>query len=132
MGLEHTFYDYVDGAGVSVIHEWLNSVPIEVKQKLNRRLAHLEGTKQGNWQRPLVDTLTYGSCDDLFEVRAKFKRRQYRILGHHGPGRGTPTLLWAFIKPGAQVPETECDSAQSIKATVESDPQKYREEHNYE
>ena len=131
MGLEHTFYDYVDDAGVNVIYAWLNSVPIEVKVRINNRLLHLEGTQQGNWTRPLVDTLTHGSCDGLFEVRSKFKRRQYRILGYHGPDRGNPTLLWAFIKTGAQVPETECASAQTIRTIIESGPLNYREEHNY-
>jgi hypothetical protein len=131
MGTEHTFYDYVDANGRNTIHAWLNSIPLPVKGKLNKWLLHLEGTPQGKWTRPLVETLTDRACDNLFEVRAKLGTQQYRILGCHGPGRGTPTLLWGFIKPGGPVPQTDCRSAQRIRALIESEPEQYREGHNY-
>lgn len=87
MGTEHTFYDYVDDAGENTIYAWFNTIPKAVKQKLNRWLLHLEGINQGSWSRPLVDTLSVGACDGLFEIRAKLRRQQYRILGYHGPVR---------------------------------------------
>jgi len=131
MGTEHTFYDYVNDAGENTIYAWLNSIPKGAKQKLNNRLLHLEGTKPGSWARPLVDTLTQRACDGLFEIRASVARLQYRILGYHGPGRGTPTLLWAFIKDGGPVPESDCSKAHEIRNIVEANPEKYREEHRY-
>ncbi|PKB78873.1 MAG: hypothetical protein BZY88_16250 [SAR202 cluster bacterium Io17-Chloro-G9] len=109
----------------------MNNVPIQTKQMFNNWLLHLEGINQGQWSRPLVDTLTDGPCGGLFEIRAKRSRRQYRILGCHGPGRGTPTLLWAFIKRDDRVSQSNCEAAQRIRDLIDSDPQKYRAEHDY-
>lgn len=60
MGSEHTFYDYVDGAGSNTIHAWLNTIPKGAKVKINKRLDHLEAMKQwrGRTKARLVDTLT--------------------------------------------------------------------------
>ena len=131
MGVEHTFYDYINESGVNTISDWLNSIPKSVKVKFNNWLGHLEGINQGSWKRPLVETLTEGECDGLFEVRAKLSRQQFRIIGYHGPGVGTPTLLWGFIKSGSRVSQADCRIAHNRRLIVESNPNKYRGEHNY-
>lgn len=129
MGSEYTFYDYLASGKVNPIRVWLDTIPIVVKEKLNRRLFHLEGTKQ--WVRPLVDTLTDGDCAGLFEIRASFSRKQYRILGCHGLGQGTPTLLHTFTKQGNRVPESECSEALMKRTEIEANPTERRVEHNY-
>ena len=131
MGAEHTFHDYVDDTGENSIHQWLNTIPKEVKEKFNNRLMYLEAIGQGQWGRPYYDTLTVGACNGLFELRASFGRQQYRILGYHVPNRKEPTLLWPFIKRGSVGPQADCDGAQTRRLTVESNLRKYRVEHDY-
>ena len=130
MESEVTFYDYVDASGSNIIHEWLDTLPVQVKVKLNNILVHLEATKVSNWTRPFVDTLT-DECQGLFELRAKRGRIQYRILGAHGPGRNMPTLLHGIIKGGDAVPPAECDETFSRKDLVNRSPFQRRVEHNY-
>ena len=134
MGSEFTFYDYVVDEK-NFIEEWLdNEVPEQVRAKFKNWLLHLEATKPGQWQRPLVDTLT-DDCAGFFEIRAKLAKNQYRILGCHGPGERKPTLLYGFMKPGNKVPQWACNEANLRKERVLSDDQKpdqYRKPHNYE
>lgn len=129
MGSDYTFYDYLDSGNVNSIRVWLDTIPLAVKVKLNKRLLHLEGTKQ--WVRPLVDTLTGGDCAGLFEIRASLSRIQYRILGCHGLGQGAPTLLHTFIKSGNRVPESECSQALMKRTEIEANPTGRRVEHDY-
>jgi hypothetical protein len=132
MGSEFTFYDYydtVDGVRVNVIHTWLETLPVEVRVKFKNWLLHLEGIPGGQWQRPLVDTLT-GTCAGLFEIRAKRSRIQYRILGSHRTGQ-IPILLHGFIKPGARVPPSECFEALNRLARVNSNAAQYAGIHDY-
>lgn len=132
MGTEFTFYDYKEGDD-NLIRSWMNSrdVPKGAKQKLNRRLLHLEALPKGEWKRPFVDTLT-GVCDGLFELRASLGGIQYRLLGHHGPGGKTPTLLHGFIKEDDKISERDCDIARARLERVYGDTDKSREIHRYD
>ena len=129
MGSEFTFYDYVDGT--NVIRPWLDDLPLAVKVKFEHALLHLEALGPGDWTRPQVDTLTDEDCAGLFEIRAKKSRHQYRILGCHGPGDRSPTLLHCFIKPGARVPPAECRVACRRRDQLLRNPSRHREEHVY-
>ena len=108
MGAEFTFYDYREGT--NLVHDWLNTLPIPVKAKLNKWLLYLEATALGQWKRPQVETLT-GACSGLFEVRASRGHIQYRLLGCHGPGDRGPTLLYGFIKTVRRVSKAHGDEA---------------------
>lgn len=130
MGSEFTFYDYRGDDGVNVIFEWLNGLRKGAKAKFTNRLLHLEGTPPGQWQRPLVETLT-DACADLFEIRVAVSHHQFRILGAHMGSSRTPTLLHGFTKPGDAVDPAECAEANARKANVLRDPAKYRVEHKY-
>ena len=130
MGSEFTFYDYVDASGVNVIHDWLETIPLQAKAKLTKWLLHLEETPKGQWTRPIVDTLT-DDCDGLFEVRAKHSGSHYRLLATHDIGDKTPTLFWGFQKNTKRVPPSECEQAFNIWAIVQADPQNRRVEHVY-
>ena len=115
MGAEFTFYDYREAT--NLVHDWLNTLPVPVKAKLNNRLLYLEALGPGQWNRPLVETLT-GTCSGLFEVRASRAHIQYRLLGCHGPGDRDPTLLYGFIKTGRRVLKADCDKALARKRLV--------------
>lgn len=129
MGSEFTFYDYVEGT--NLVHEWLNTLPVSVRVKLNNRLLHLEAVGPGEWRRSLVDTLT-GACKGLFEVRTSREGIQYRLLGCHGPGRREPTLLYGFIKPGKEVLRAHCHKALARKELVYASVGSHREQHRYD
>jgi phage-related protein len=126
MGSEFTFYDFVERT--NLIHDWLDTLPVPVKVKFNKRLLHLEALGPGQWRRPFVDHVREG----LFEIRASQNHIQYRLLGCHGPGDRRPTLLHGFIKPGRKVLDTDCTIALARMALVHADADSYREEHRYD
>jgi len=128
MGSEFTFCDFVDDSGNNVIHDWLQTIPKEAKQKFNKWLENLEATPPGMWKRPHVDTLS----DGLFEVRVRLGTQQYRILGAHTGVQRMPILLYCFIKPDRKVSEEDCDRAKLRLEQFSADPAKCMVEHNYE
>lgn len=129
MGSAFTFYDYVEGT--NLVHDWLNTLPVSVKVKLNKRLFHLEAVGPGEWRRSFVDTLT-GTCKGLFEVRTSKAHIQYRLLGCHGPGDRKPTLLYGCTKTDKKVPKSDCDRALARKERVYANAESYREQHRYD
>ena len=130
MGIEFTFFDYVDEDGVNTIKAWLNGPGRAARAKLNTWLSHLESTSPGQWKRPIVDTLT-GECVSLFEIRASIARQQYRILGFHGPGQREANLALGIIKPGKTVPIEDCREALSIKEIIEAQRAARRVRHDF-
>lgn len=132
MGAEFTFYDFVDGQGENAVYSWLQEIPKGAKQKFDSRMRHLEALPPGQWGTAsrLVDTLTDGACDGLFEIRVPLRRKQYRILGAHN-GR-EPTLLHCFVKRGAAVAQAHCERAHRNRELMEADPARHRVEHVYE
>ena len=129
MGAEFTFFDYKDDIGGS-LHEWFKAQPAKVRAKFTQRLSYLEATPPGQWTRPYVDTLDE-ECAGLFEVRVRVQGVQYRVLGCHGPGQCSPTLLHGFIKPNDEIDPAECGRAHRRKERVDADPDKFRELHRY-
>ncbi|MDA0768846.1 MAG: hypothetical protein O2821_01320 [Chloroflexi bacterium] len=137
MGSEVTFYDYVNSSGENEISQWLRDVggggkdSIRVKARFTNTLLHLEGDYPTNWKRPSVDSL-HGSCHGLFEIRHEISRIQYRLIGFHGPDKGTATLIFGAKEVGGNFePRDTCERAQGVRALVESEPVKYRREHDY-
>ncbi len=133
MGSEFTFYDFVDEQGENIVYAWLQQeIPRQAKEKFDSRMTLLEALPPGQWGTGsrLVDTLTDGMCDGLFEIRVAYRRKQYRILGKH---RGRqPTLLHCFVKPGAAVSQKDCAIAYNNREIMEADPARHRVEHVYE
>ena len=132
MGSEFTFYDFLDDSGNNVIHDWLQTIPKEVKEKLNKWLDNLEATPPGMWKRGLVDTLTDGPCAGLFEVRARLGTQQYRILGADTGVRRERILLRCFIKPDRRVAPAECQRAKDKLQQFFADPARHKAVHDYE
>ena len=130
MGVEFTFFDYVDEDGVNTISAWLDGPGRAARAKLNAWLSHLESTSPGQWKRPIVDTLT-GECVGLFEIRASIARQQYRILGFHGTGHREATLALGTIKSGKIVPIEDCWEALSVKEVVEAQTADRRVRHDF-
>ena len=132
MGSQFTFYDYVDGQGENVVYSWMSGIPKTAKGKFDARIRYLEATPPGQWGTGsrLVDTLTDEGCEDLFEIRVRYRRVQYRILGTHSGRR--PILLHCFVKPDSRVRIEECNRAKRKLDLATADPTRHRVEHVYE
>lgn len=131
MGNQFSFYDYVDEAGQNQIRAWFDSIGAKPKAKLNSRILYLAATPPGQWNRPLVDTLT-GECEGLFEIRAQVGRVQYRLLGFHGTGERQVTLVFGARERNDRFePLSACRQAQRRKAQVEQDPERHRRVHDF-
>ena len=132
MGSEFTFYDFIDASGKNVIHDWLQEIPKEVKEKFTKRLENLEATPPGMWTHRLVDTLTDGPCSGLFEVRVRSGTQQYRILGTDTGMQRRRILLHCFRKPDRGVAPAECQRAKTKMAQFFANSARHKVVHNYE
>ena len=137
MGSEVDFFDYINDSGENEISQWLSSVggsekvSKRVKGRFTTTLLHLAADRPTNWKRPYVDTLS-APCQGLFEIRHEIVRIQHRLIGFHGPDRGTATLIFGAKEIGGRFePRNTCEIAQRIRALVESNPTKYRRELGY-
>lgn len=78
-----------------------------------------------------MDTLG-DECQGLYEVRLEVRNVQYRLLGFHGPGQGTGTLVFGARETDDHfVPANACDQAREIMDKVIADPNKHRRKHDY-
>ncbi len=137
MGSAVTFFDYINDSDENEISQWFSSVggsekvSKKIKGRFENTLLHLEADYPTNWKRTYVDTLR-APCQGLFEIRHEINRIQYRLIGFHGPGRGTATLVFGAKEISDRFePRNTCEIAQQNKAFVESNPAKYRREHDY-
>ena len=137
MGSQYTFYDYINAQGENEILQWLHNVGgrgkngIKFRAAFTERLLGLEGTPQVDWSRPPAAVL-HGDCAGLYEVRKEIKNVQYRLIGFHGPGEATGTLVFGAREVNDKfVPSNTCQIAQEIKALVLSNPGVYRREHDW-
>ncbi len=87
MGVEHTFYDYIDadGSGDNVIKSWLNGEAKDAKANFIIMISQLEGSLPGGmedsvWKPPFVKPLT-GEWKGFIELRKKVNNIQYRLIG---------------------------------------------------
>ena len=125
-----TFRDYVD-RGTNVIHEWLHSCPVKVRQKINVRIIYLSTGVQPLGM-PNARLLHGSECEGLLELRIEFNHVQYRPIGYCGPSAQTVTLLLGAIEKNNRLPNGTCTRGRNRMANVESDPERYTCEHNFD
>lgn len=93
------FFDFVDGDGRNVIHEWLDglapSARKKVRQKLTARLDYLQATPV--FALPYTRMLV-GDCAGIFEIRFEVNNVQYRPLACYGPSGREVTILTGAIE----------------------------------
>jgi len=87
MGIEYTFYDYIDadGDGTNVIKSWLNGEARDAKAHFSEMIAHLKlspppRTQGSFWKRPYVGFMKR-EWDGFIELRKEAGNIQYRLLG---------------------------------------------------
>src|SRR5437764_11013646 len=74
-----TFMDWIqiNGGTRNVVHEWLNSLPIEDKQAINTRLTSM--SRMERW--PDTWASSYQGCPGILELRMNINDTPYRPLG---------------------------------------------------
>lgn len=80
---------YSNNGKVSAFNKWLKTIPKGAQMEINVRLRFLQ--TQQHWERPLAAKLK--GVKDIYEIRIKWQKTQYRPLGFFGPNSGDFTLL---------------------------------------
>lgn len=120
------FLDYYNQRGDNEIHDWLNSLPLPAKAKINARIFALQGFSIF----PEQYFSAYKRWPGLYELRVVYANVQYRPFGFYGPGRGQFTLLVGGIEKGS-VPKGLLERADDRRKTVEASPDRAKP-HNFD
>lgn len=115
-----TFLDYVDANGSNQIEAWLVSLPIGARRLVRAELLAILVVvgSEDMLGPPCFETL---QGTGMFEVKAKVRRDQYRILAWYGPRRRDVTFLAGARKKDYQyIPRTVFDVASRRLAEVRS------------
>jgi Phage derived protein Gp49-like (DUF891) len=102
---------------VSVIDEWLDEQPDDVRAHFDSDFKHLASVPVADWGLPKVTQLQ--GYDGILEFRVKLKKVRYRIGGFHGPQAGDVTLCsgWTHSE-SAKAQRRAMDLAAQRKAMV--------------
>jgi hypothetical protein len=131
MGVEFTFFDYVDESGENVIRAWLKQQGTKVEARFDGDIRTLEAFPPEQWRRPYVAKLK-GECAGLIEIRRRILRVQYRLLGFYGPNDREVTLVVGAIEKDRKwVPLTACETGLRRKYEVLVDPITHRRRHGF-
>ncbi len=135
MSFHVIIYDYVEDVGGgrvrNTIAEWMDSIGVRPKAKINAILKNLSETPQTEWHRSRAAEKLKGQ-GDLWEIKAFASDIQWRPIGFFGPDRGTFTLLVGAIEKDRRLlPPTVLATAQARKASVLADPKRHRRHHVY-
>ncbi len=103
-----TFFDFIAPRGENVIDAWLrNDIPAGARAEIEVQLLLLRAVPQ--LERPAAGDMKGRECRGLIEVRVRWRRQQFRLLGYYGPGRAQVTLLiGAREKDGNLEPREAC------------------------
>jgi phage-related protein len=116
---------YRDEQGDAPVLQWLEELEqSDLKGMLNcvNRIQQL-AVNGYELRRPLADFLR----DGIYELRAKHRRVQYRIL-YFFEGQNVAIVAHAIVKKGEAVPDVEIDRAIERRQLFVADP----ETHTYE
>lgn len=134
MGSQFTFYDYIDadGGGENVIKSWLNGKGKPVKAYFANYIPQLEASpppriKNSKWVFPGARYMTRDWAG-FIELRKKAAGREFRLICKM---HGRNVFLVAHgIHKGQNFPtDVSVTSAKQRMAQMESDPGRYRREH---
>jgi hypothetical protein len=117
-----TFYDFVDTRGVNLIREWLNSLPVKARAKINARMLFMRAMPK--WPEQYVSALT--GWPELVEFRVVYAGNQYRPLGFYGPKRREFTLVYGAIEKG-KLPKRVLETADENRKIILADTSRVRE-----
>jgi phage-related protein len=113
---------YRDADGRSPVVEWLRSLRDDDLAGFMNCLARLELLEASGHElrRPAADFLR----DGIYELRAKHKHVQYRLL-YFFHGRNIAVVAHGIIKRGSAVPNVDIDRAESRKRQFAASPARH-------
>ncbi len=115
-----TFYDYVDGDGANVFHDWLWSLSKKARAKINTRISDLERLPRADWgdyTGPLVGP----GWEGIFEMRFFVDRVRLRPLFCYGPTPESATILLGAVEVGGEIePRNAARTCQARKVEIGS------------
>lgn len=82
---------YKEHNGTIPFIKWLKDQPQALVEEFNDRLVYIEN--ELHWEPQYIKKLTGKKHKDLWEVRIKFEKQQYRMFFFLGPGRKEITFL---------------------------------------
>jgi len=113
------FYDFIDLRGANEVREWRAAASDNVRAAFDAKVDILSGIPPP-LQRPLVGTIS--GYPDVYELRFKEDRVQWRVLFCYGPGPGDRdlTFLVAAKEIGdrfvpASAPGTAAERAELVR-----------------
>jgi phage-related protein len=111
------FYREADGS--SPVVAWLRSLRAGDPSGFANCLARVELLEASGYElrRPAADLLR----DGIYELRAKHKHVQYRLL-YFFHGRNVAIVAHGIVKRGSAVPEVDITRAENRKRSFEQDP----------
>jgi len=110
---------YRDADGRSPVVEWLRSLRNDDPAGFMNCLARLELLEASGHElrRPAADFLR----DGIYELRAKHKHMQYRLL-YFFHGRNIAVIAHGIIKRGSAVPDVDIGRAENRKRQFARNP----------
>lgn len=138
MGIEYTFYDYIDadGNGLNVINDWLNGEGKPAKSWFNVMLVHLEsssppGFKDTFWKPPYAELLENKKHENwigFIEIRKRGKV-QYRLIAKL-ENRDVFLVAHGIHKGQNWNMDISSETARLRIVQMRNNPKKYRREHD--
>ena len=118
------FFDFLDGRGVNLIREWLDSsdVPEKASAKIDARILYMQAVRL--WPEQYVSSLV--GWPELVELRVVSAGSQYRPIGFYGPDRGEFTIVLGAIEKG-KLPKRVLQAADDNRKIVLADRSRIRE-----
>ena len=118
---------YQDEQGQAQVLKWLTTLLKKDRKGYANCVARIQLLADSGYalRRPAADFLR----DGIYELRAKHRRTQYRIL-YFFHGQNVAILAHAITKEGAPVPNIDIERAINRKRLYEKDPDThtYRED----
>jgi hypothetical protein len=134
MGIEYTFYDYIDadGSGANIIKDWLNGAGKPAKAHFTNMIGNLEaspppGFIDSVWHKPFTEVMK-GQWDGFIEIK-KRGRIQYRLIAQI-QGRNVFLVATGFHM-GSYETDVTPGTAKERVAQMMNNPARYRREHDY-
>jgi hypothetical protein len=134
MGIEYTFYDYIDadGDGTNVIKSWLNGVGNPAKARFIMEISQLEasppsGFMDSVWKPPYAYDLK-GSWKGFTEIRVKLDKIRYRLIGKK-INRDVLLVTWGLHDGQGWHTGIPPGTAKIRVNQMVANPLKYRREH---
>jgi hypothetical protein len=131
MGIEYTFYDYIDVGGINRINAWLNGEGRLAKAFFNHIISNLEASpppksKDSVWHPPYTIPMKR-QWKDFIEIR-KTGSIQYRLICKM-ENREVFLVATGFHK-GSYETDITPETTRERVTRMKNNPERYRREHD--